>query len=103
MAGIFAGLLASLYSFFLTNKNFNFLNNFGSKNYLTPAYAGLICGIIAIKFPEVTGIGSETINNLLNNKITLNLALIFLVLKLLLQQSVLEWAWSEVYLLQRYF
>ena len=83
-AGIFAGLLASLYSYLLTNKNLNFLNNISSKSYLTPAYAGVICGIVAIKFPEVTGIGSQTINDLLNNKITLNLALIFLVLKLFL-------------------
>lgn len=83
-AGILAGLLASLYSYFLTNKNLNFLNNLGSKNYLTPAYAGLICGIIAIKFPEVTGIGSETINNMLNNRISLTSALIFLILKLFL-------------------
>ena len=49
----------------VVDKNLNFLNNLGHKNYLTPAYAGLICGIIAIKFPEVTGIGSETINNML--------------------------------------
>ncbi len=84
IAGIFAGLLASLYSYFLTNKNLNFLNNLGHKNYLTPAYAGLICGIIAIKFPEVTGIGSETINNMLNNRISLISALIFLILKLFL-------------------
>ena len=67
LAGILAGLLGSLYSFFLTNKNLNFLNNLVLKIIL-PAYAGLICGIIAIKFPEVTGIGSETINNMLNNR-----------------------------------
>ncbi len=84
VAGIFAGLLASLYSYLITNKSLNFLNNFGSKTYLMPAYAALICGIVAIKFPEVTGIGSETINNLLNNRIDLNLAIIFLILKLFL-------------------
>ena len=84
VAGIFAGLFASLYSYFLTNKNLNFLNNISSKPYLTPAFAGMICGLVAIKFPEVTGIGSETINNLLNNRINLGLALVFLVLKLIL-------------------
>lgn len=84
IGGIFAGLLASLYSYLLTNKNFNFLNSMGSRNYLTPAYAALICGIIAIKFPEVTGIGSETINDLLNNRVGLISALIFLILKLFL-------------------
>lgn len=83
-AGIFAGLLASLYSYLLTNKNFNFLNNFGSKSYMLPAYAAVICGVIAIKYPEVTGIGSETINDLLNNNVNINLALVFLILKLLL-------------------
>ena len=84
VAGIFAGLLASMYSYLLTNKNFNFLNNVGSKSYLTPAYAGLVCGLVSIKFPEVTGIGSETINDLLNNRIDFHLALVFLILKLLL-------------------
>ncbi len=84
VAGIFAGLFASLYSYFLTNKNLNFLNNISSKPYLTPAFAGMICGLVAIKFPEVTGIGSETINNLLNNRINLSLALVFLILKLIL-------------------
>ncbi len=84
IAGIFSGLLASLYSYLLTNKNLNFLNNIGSRSYLTPAYAAVICGIIAMKFPEVTGIGTETINNLLNNRVNLNLALSFLILKLIL-------------------
>ena len=84
IAGVLSGLLASLYSFLLTNKNLNFLNNLGSKSYLTPAYAGLICGLVAIKFPEVTGIGAESINDLLNNRVSLSLALIFLILKLLL-------------------
>ncbi len=84
IGGIFAGLMASLYSYLLTNKNFNFMNNLGSRPYLTPAYAGLICGIIAIKFPEVTGIGSETINDLLNNRVELTSAMIFLFLKLFL-------------------
>ena len=60
------------------------MNNFGSRPYLTPAYAGLICGIVAIKFPEVTGIGSETINDLLNNRVELTSAMIFLFLKLFL-------------------
>ena len=84
VAGILAGLLASFYSFLLTSRSLNFLNNPVSKPYLTPAYAGMICGLIAIKFPEVTGIGSETINNFLNNRVNLQLALIFLILKLFL-------------------
>ena len=84
VAGILAGLLASFYSFLLTSRSLNFLNSPVSKPYLTPAYAGMICGLIAIKFPEVTGIGSETINNLLNNRVNLQLALIFLILKLFL-------------------
>ena len=84
IGGILAGLMASLYSYLLTNKSFNFLNSFGSRNYLTPAYAALICGIVAIKFPEVTGVGSQTINDLLNNRVGLSLAMIFLILKLFL-------------------
>ena len=59
VAGILAGLLASFYSFLLTSRSLNFLNNPVSKPYLTPAYAGMICGLIAIKFPEVTRIRSR--------------------------------------------
>ena len=44
--------------------------------------------IVAIKFPEVTGIGAETINNLINNKIDFEFALIFLFLKLSLRPYV---------------
>ena len=51
------------------SKKFKFLDNIFSKSYLNPALAGLMCGLVAIKFPEVTGIGAETINNLINNNI----------------------------------
>ncbi len=84
ISGILAGLFASLYSYLLTSSKLNFLNDFSSKPYLPPAFAGLICGIVAIKVPEVTGIGLETINSLLNNSVSLYLATIFLILKLLL-------------------
>ncbi len=84
ISGILAGLFASLYSYLLTSSKLKFLDNISSKSYLCPAYAGLICGLVAIKFPEVTGIGSETINNLLNNRVSLYLATVFLFLKLLL-------------------
>ena len=81
--GLAVGLFASLYSHLLTTKKLNFLN-FGNKPFLLPAYAAVICGVISIKFPEVTGIGIDVIDNLLNFKIDLTSAVIFLFLKILL-------------------
>ena len=81
--GIIVGLFASFYSFMLTTKKLNFLN-FGSTPILAPAYAALIRGLVSTKFPEVTGVGVETINNLLNFKIDFSSAIIFLFLKILL-------------------
>ena len=80
-AGLFAGIFASFYSYLLTTKKLNFLN-FGNKPFLLPAYAALICALVSIKFPEVTGIGAETINSLLNFEFDLSTALIFLFLKI---------------------
>ena len=84
ISGVFCGVFATLYSNLLSSKKFKFLDNVFSKSYLNPALAGLICGIVAIKFPEVTGIGAETINNLINNKIDFEFALIFLFFKIIL-------------------
>ena len=79
--GLFAGIFASFYSYLLTTKKLNFLN-FGNKPFLLPAYAALICALVSIKFPEVTGIGAQTINSLLNFEFDLSTALIFLFLKI---------------------
>ena len=80
-AGLCAGIFASFYSYLLTTKKLNFLN-FGNKPFLLPAYAALVCALVSIKFPEVTGIGVETINSLLNFEFDLSTALIFLLLKI---------------------
>ena len=80
-AGLCAGIFASFYSYLLTTKKLNFLN-FGNKPFLLPAYAALVCALVSIKFPEVTGIGAETINSLLNFEFDLSTALIFLFLKI---------------------
>ena len=80
-AGLCAGIFASFYSYLLTTKKLNFLN-FGNKPFLLPAYAALVCALVSIKFPEVTGIGVETINSLLNFEFDLSTALIFLFLKI---------------------
>ena len=83
LGGLAAGLFASLYSYLLTTKRLNFLT-FGNKPFLLPAYAAVICGIISIKFPEVTGIGSNVIDDLLNFRINLTSAIVFLILKIFL-------------------
>tara|TARA_X000000950_G_scaffold285145_1_gene390146 strand:+ start:5219 stop:6928 length:1710 start_codon:yes stop_codon:yes gene_type:complete len=84
ISGVLCGVFASIYSYFLSSRKLKFLDNIFSKSYLNPALAGLMCGLVAIKFPEVTGIGSETINNLINNNINLKSAVIFLLLKIIL-------------------
>ncbi len=84
LAGILCGILATIYSNFLSSPKLKPLETLFPKTYLNPAFAGLICGLVAMYFPEVTGIGTETINQLINNYVTLQNALIFLALKLVL-------------------
>jgi len=51
--------------------------------YLKPAIGGILIGIIAIGFPEVMGIGYESINNALHGKTVWFLALILVMAKIL--------------------
>lgn len=83
ISGLIVGIVASLYSFLLTSKKINFLI-FGSRPYLLPGYAAIICAVVSIKFPEVTGIGADVVNSLLNFNIDLKSAIIFLILKIVL-------------------
>ena len=50
-------------------------------NYLRPAVAGLILGLIALQFPHIIGVGYETTYLALNGRIALGAAVVFAVVK----------------------
>lgn len=51
-------------------------------DYLKPAIGGLLIGIIALKFPQIMGIGYESINNALHGKTLGVLALVLILIKI---------------------
>ena len=51
---------------------------------LQPALAGLICGLVALYLPQVIGLGTQTIKDLVIGNFDLEFALILLLFKLLL-------------------
>ena len=52
--------------------------------WFQPALAGLLCGIVGMFIPQVTGLGTETIQNILSGDVLPNIAAQFLISKLLL-------------------
>lgn len=50
--------------------------------YLKPAIGGLIIGIIALIFPEIMGVGYESINDALHGKLVWHLAFILIFIKI---------------------
>ena len=76
MGGLDCWIICKSLFIFLTTKKTKFFI-FGNKPFLLPAYAAVICAVVSIKFPEVTGIGADVIDDLLNFKIDLTSAIIF--------------------------
>ncbi len=62
--GILAGLIAVLFITTLYKSN-DLSDNINIPPYLKPALGGLIVGIIALAFPQVFGVGYESINDAL--------------------------------------
>jgi len=64
LLGIFSGLIAVLFihSLYKTQEIFDYLKIPG---YLKPAIGGFIVGVIALRFPQVYGVGYESINDAL--------------------------------------
>lgn len=81
--GLISGFIAVIYIKLLTHKGF-FFDISKIPTYIQPAIAAFICSLFTIILPEVTGLGTSTIVNLLSAKISLNYAIIFLVFKLFL-------------------
>ena len=82
-SGLICGIVAVFYMKALTHKKF-----FPDISKITPTFqpaiAGMICGIVGIFIPEVTGLGTSTILDILSLNISLKLAIYFLIFKLLL-------------------
>ena len=79
LVGIFSAILAYTFmkSLLLTTK---FANNSNIKFFIRPLIPGVICGSVALFFPEAIGLGSETIVNVItnNNGILFLISLLFL-------------------------
>lgn len=83
LLGIISGFIAVIYMKLLTHKKF-FFNISWIPSVIQPAIAAFICGLFTVMLPEVTGLGTATIVNLISVNITMYNALIFLIFKLFL-------------------
>jgi CIC family chloride channel protein len=53
------------------------------KEYLKPALGGLLVGLIALKIPEVLGLGYDSVNNALNGNMIWSLAIALVFIKII--------------------
>ena len=83
ISGIMCGAISILYMRGLTHPKY-FPNISKINPILQPALAGLICGLVALYLPQVIGLGTQTIKDLVIGNFDLEFALILLLFKLLL-------------------
>jgi len=83
LVGFFSAILAFIFmkSLLLTTK---FANNSKISFFIRPIIPGVICGCVALFFPEAIGLGSETIVNVITQNNSLTFLLLLLFLKILL-------------------
>lgn len=81
--GLISGMIAVIYMKGLTHKKF-FPDISFIRPTFQPALAGLICGIFSFFLPEVTGLGTSTIQNILSENMTINLVIFLLFFKFIL-------------------
>lgn len=81
------GLTCGLISFIFIKTLFYteewVINHLKLPGYLKPAIGGLLVGIIALAYPQVMGVGYDSINNALQGRFVWDLALILIFLKIL--------------------
>jgi chloride channel protein, CIC family len=81
------GLLAGVASYVFIKVLYAFEDFFENKlklpSYLQPAIGGLVIGIIALKFPEIMGVGYDSINDALHGRTVWYLALGLIFLKVI--------------------
>lgn len=79
------GLLAGLVSYIFIKVLYSFEHFFENKvkipEYLQPAFGGIAIGVIALVFPQIMGVGYDSINNALHGKTIWHLALILIFIK----------------------
>ncbi|MCK5457552.1 MAG: chloride channel protein, partial [Melioribacteraceae bacterium] len=90
--GIFAGILSLLFIRYSSVISELFNKHLKSKypQWLLMSIVGLLVGVAGYFYSEIFGIGYETINKLLNEKIAWQLAIILLVLKFILVPLILS-------------
>lgn len=81
--GVIAALIALLYSKTLYKFEDFFDNIKIVPEYVKPVFGGLIIGTIALKFPQIMGVGYESIEQALAGKMTLWLLAALIIMKIL--------------------
>ena len=83
LVGFFSAILAFIFmkSLLFTTK---FANNSKINFFIRPIIPGVICGCVALFFPEAIGLGSETIVNVITQNNSLTFLILLLFLKILL-------------------
>ncbi len=80
------GLLAGLVSYVFIKVLYSFEDLFDTKvkipGYLQPAFGGILIGLIALLFPQIMGVGYDSINNALHGRTIWHLALILIFIKI---------------------
>ena len=80
--GLLSGLVSYLFIRILYAFEHFFENNLKFPEYLQPALGGLIIGLIALYFPQIMGVGYDSINNALYGETIWYLALILIFVKI---------------------
>lgn len=81
------GILSGIVSYLFIKVLYAFEDFFDSKvklpQYVQPAMGGLVIGIIALQFPQIMGVGYDSINNALHGNTIWYLALVLLFVKII--------------------
>lgn len=79
--GLLSGLIAIVFICMIYNTD-SLFNRLPLPDWIKPAVGGLLLGILALKLPQVMGVGYETVIQSLNASLTLKMALILLIAKI---------------------
>ncbi|MBY8977004.1 chloride channel protein [Rhodobacteraceae bacterium NNCM2] len=86
MLGLISGIVAvaMMRGVFVAESTANWVQKrCGIPNWLRPAIAGVLLGLIALKFPHIIGVGYETTNNALRANIAIEAAILLAIVKVL--------------------
>jgi CIC family chloride channel protein len=81
--GVLSGLVSYLFIKVLYSFEDIFDENIKIPEYLQPAFGGIVIGILAIFFPQIMGVGYDSINLALHGEMALGLAFVLIFLKIL--------------------